>query len=154
MSKGLKKLAPINMRALRTIPNVKEGFENKRGRNGEPLPTTTVNYLQWNPNHKYTTQFMTLDDAGFVSLYDVAKKLMIARNPTGLSLQTGCIEPTQGQMLLCGGTSDSISLFEINKVVKRGEKQEQMSLYKEYSGHSGNLTCCGFLNEEYFVTGS
>ena len=78
----------------------------------------------------------------------------MARYPTGLSLSTGCIEPSQGQQLLCGGTSDAISLFEINRDARRNEKNDQITLIKDYTGHSGNVTSCGFLSNEYFVTSS
>ena len=57
-------------------------------------------------------------------------------------------------MLLCGGTSESISLFKINNIVKHGEKKEYMSMSKQYTGHNGNISCCGFMSNEYFVTGS
>ena len=56
--------------------------------------------------------------------------------------------------MLCGGTSDTISLFEINREARRNERTEQISLYKDYTGHSGNVTSCGFLSTDFFVTSS
>ena len=99
---------------------------------------------------------MTADDEGFVSLYDMAKGgKMIARKGTDLSLHTGCIERTQGQMLLAGGTSDLITLFEINKEERnRHENAEKISVFKEFSGHSGNVTSLCFMNSEFFISGS
>ena len=55
---------------------------------------------------------------------------------------------------MCGGTSDTISLFEINREARRKEKTEQITLMREFAGHSGLVTSSDFLNNEYFVTGS
>ena len=97
---------------------------------------------------------MTVDDGGFVTLWDSRQRKVLARESTGLSLSTGCIEPTQGKQLLCGGTSDTISLFTINQETRKFERTEKISIYKDYTGHSGNVTDCGFLSMEYFVTSS
>ena len=56
--------------------------------------------------------------------------------------------------MLCGGTSDAISLFEINKDAKRNEKTDKITLYKDYTGHSGHVTGLGFLSPDYFVSSS
>lgn len=98
---------------------------------------------------------MTADDLGYVTLWDAVKGKVLARTATGMSLATGCIESTMGQMLLVGGTADTISLFEINRDAKnRHERTDSISTYKDYTGHTGKVTSCGFLSSEYFVTSS
>ena len=90
----VKKIPPFHMKSILEMKNVPDEPERGRGQKPEvkDLQLASVNRVQWNPNYKYTTQFMTLDDVGLVSLFDIKKKEVIARHNTGLSLQTGCIE--------------------------------------------------------------
>ena len=113
-----------------------------------------VNCVSWNLCDAFQNQFMTADDLGIVTLWDAVGGKILARHSTGLSLSTGCIEPSNGKLLLCGGTSDSISLFEINREMRRHERTDQITLYKDYTGHSGHVTSLGFLSTDYFVTSS
>ena len=160
-SSAAQPLTDIRMRKQPPIHNIKEPEEtkaasNKSRRHGgtEDSQNIPVNCVSWNLCPKFSTQFMTADEQGYVTLWDAKRNCVLAKYLTNLSLSTGCIEHSQGQYLLCGGTSDSISLFEINRDAKRNEKTDKITLYKDYTGHSGNVTGCGFLSTEYFVTSS
>ena len=128
--KTMSELRTIKMRNSLTVQNVREREESKGAGRSKPRSGTEVannipvNCVSWNLSDKFQSQYMTADDLGFVTLWDTAKNRVLARYPTGLSLSAGCIEPTTGQQLVCGGTSDSISLFEINRDAKRNEKTD------------------------------
>ena len=130
--KTMSELRTIKMRNSLTVQNVREREEAKGAGRSKPRSGTEVannipvNCVSWNLSDKFQSQYMTADDLGFVTLWDTAKNRVLARYPTGLSLSAGCIEPTTGQQLVCGGTSDSISLFEINRDAKRNEKTDQI----------------------------
>ena len=78
----------------------------------------------------------------------------IAGENSSLELVTCAIEPSQEQLLSAAEIDDKISLFDINKTAGRKERKNKIQLKREYNGHSGKVVCCGFLNNEYFVTGS
>lgn len=129
--------------------------KGNKPKNNETAETNIpVNCVSWNLCEKFAHQFITADDLGYISLWDAQNGRVIGKSHTGLSLSTACVEPSKGQQLLCGGTSDVIYLFEINREARRNERTEQISLYKDYTGHSGNVTSCGFLNTDFFVTSS
>ena len=132
-SKTMSDLRQVRMRNSITVQNVREREEAKganrpknRSAGADVASNIPVNCVSWNLSDKFQSQYMTADDLGFVTLWDTAKNRVLARYPTGLSLSAGCIEPTTGQQLVCGGTSDSISLFEINRDAKRNEKTDQI----------------------------
>jgi WD40 repeat protein len=59
-----------------------------------------------------------------------------------------------GQQILCGGIDTKLCLFSINKAVKKRENAKLIAKVREYSGHQGLVTTCGFLNQDYFISGS
>mmetsp|Transcript_12483 Transcript_12483/g.8704 ORF Transcript_12483/g.8704 Transcript_12483/m.8704 type:complete len:91 (+) Transcript_12483:380-652(+) len=64
------------------------------------------------------------------------------------------IEPKNGNLVVVGGIDTKLQLYEINKKQRKREKLEAMSKLREYTGHQGLVTCCGFLSTEFFVSGS
>ena len=98
---------------------------------------------------------MTVDDLSRLTLYkDGQDKPIVQETVSNGMLVTAAIEPRMGQHVLCGGIDTKLSLYHINKVMKKREQGKLINKLKEYSGHQGLVTSCGFLSQNYFVSGS
>ena len=64
------------------------------------------------------------------------------------------IEPSSGQLILTGGIDTKLSIYEVNKQARKRETAKLITKVREYSGHQGLVTTCGWLSPEYFVSGS
>lgn len=116
-----------------------------------------VNCVQWNLHPEYDKQFATVDDKGRITLYEVNERgnpAMLVQEPTANGLNTVAIERRSGNLLLCGGIDTKLSLYDIN--VSRGKKESSKPIRfnREMVGHRSLITSCGFLNTEYFISGS
>lgn len=116
-----------------------------------------VNCVQWNLNPEFEKVFVTVDDKGRISLYELNEKnnpVLCAQEPTANGLNTVAIERRSGNLLLCGGIDTKLSLFDINMSRSKKESTKPIKYNREMVGHRSLITSCGFLNTSYFISGS
>jgi guanine nucleotide-binding protein G(I)/G(S)/G(T) subunit beta-1 len=116
-----------------------------------------VNCVQWNMHPEYDKQFATVDDKGRITLYEINEKgnpVMVVQETMNNGLNTVAIERKMGNLLLCGGIDTKLSLYDINMNRSKKESTKPIRLNREMVGHRSLITSCGFLNNEYFISGS
>ncbi len=69
-------------------------------------------------------------------------------------LMTCAIESREGQLVACGGMDTKLHIYRINPQGRKKEKLSLMEKEKELCGHYGLITCCGFLDRQYLISGS
>ena len=69
-------------------------------------------------------------------------------------LMTCSIESREGKLIACGGIDTKLHIFSINPSGKKKEKLTLIEKVKELTGHDGLITCCGFMSNQYLVSGS
>lgn len=67
---------------------------------------------------------------------------------------TCAIESREGKLVVCGGIDTKLHIFSINPSGKKKEKLNLMEKVKELTGHYGLVTCCGFLSNQFLISGS
>lgn len=67
---------------------------------------------------------------------------------------TCSIEGKEGKLIACGGIDTKVQIFSINPSGKKKEKLTLIEKVKELTGHDGLITCCGFMSNQYLVSGS
>lgn len=61
-------------------------------------------------------------------------------------VMTCAYEPTQGNLVACGGLDNLCSIYKLDA--------QNMRAHKELASHDGYLSCCRFIDEEKIVTSS
>ena len=74
-------------------------------------------------------------------------------------LATCAIEPSEGNLVACGGIDSKVYCFRINDEAMKKKRKNDNTLKLiqpacEFSGHQSQITCCGFLSTNYLMTGS
>lgn len=117
----------------------------------------SVNSVAFNQNEQRENQFITVDDSAQMRLWDAKRGVMIAEEPrfsNGL-LATCAIEPSEGRIVACGGIDGKVHLFQVNKETRKNDHTIKMiQKQAEFNGHQSQITCSGFLSNNYLITGS
>ncbi len=86
-----------------------------------------------------------------MTLWDLKKKKQVTERGVSTSILTTCaLEQVNTRFLACGGLEARICIFSIN----RKEELGKITKVKDFTDHTGMITCCGFLNETYMISGS
>jgi len=117
-----------------------------------------VNCIHWaGPFTDYSFQICSADDMGNIIIWDGLwgkQKKKISAAKTWLMCCT--FETLENQFLACGGMEGKALIFKVNSKLGRREDQSKLATgpMAEFQGHSGNVTCCLFLDTKYLVSGS
>ena len=90
-----------------------------------------------------------MDEQGRLSIWDGKKGVKQVEDPnvTNGLLMTCSIESKEGKLVACGGIDTKLHIFSINPSGKKKEKLTLIEKVKELTGHSGLVTCCGFMSQ-------
>ena len=67
---------------------------------------------------------------------------------------TCAFENREGRLLACGGIDTKLHIYSINPSGKKKEKLNLIEKVMEFTGHYGLITCCGFLSQNFLISGS
>lgn len=126
------------------------------GKKEENVQNVPINSVCFNQNEKFQKQFATVDKSGRLALWDAKKGAKIVEEAKAMNgmLMTCAIESREGQLIACGGMDTKLHIYRINPQGRKKEKLSLMEKEKELCGHYGLITCCGFLDRQYLISGS
>lgn len=128
--------------------NTKDG---KKGSRKEDFEHSGINNVCWAGFNDNQDQFAYVDESGSITLWDLKKRIQLSEKGVSTSILTACaLEQVNTRLLACGGLDTRICVFSIN----RKEELGKITKVKDLTDHTGMITCCSFLDENYLISGS
>ena len=96
----------------------------------EEMQGVAVNSVACFQTQEREDQFITVDDAATLKLWDGKKQQLIEARPrfSNGMLATVAIEPTMGDMVACGGIDGKVHLFKINSDGPKSKKKQDNTI--------------------------
>lgn len=146
----------LNMSIKKTMLNKENSQAGKKKGVVENEANVPVNCVAFAQNEKYMHQFATVDEHGRLAIWDTKKGVKHCEESkvTNGLLMTCAIEQREAKLVACGGIDTKLHIFSINPSGKKKEKLTLIEKVKELTGHYGLVTCCGFLSQNFLISGS
>mmetsp|Transcript_17497 Transcript_17497/g.29463 ORF Transcript_17497/g.29463 Transcript_17497/m.29463 type:complete len:274 (+) Transcript_17497:415-1236(+) len=108
---------------------------------------------------KFAKYFVTVDDLSSLKIWDLdSGQLMAEESQISKGLLSTCaIDPIEGKLVACGGIDGKVHVYHLNLEQKKKMNDKTLKVIvkrHEFSGHQSLVTCCGFLSNNYLISGS